>query len=117
MVARYFVSAAAFAASDWANLRRKRSTRPAVSISFCLPVKKGWQAEQISSDDVALVGGARLEVGAAGALDGDVVVVRVNAFFGMLQDPLLWPGRLAVRLRTGLVTVTSKGLSRCRLAS
>ena len=22
--------------------------RPAVSISFCLPVKKGWQAEQIS---------------------------------------------------------------------
>jgi hypothetical protein len=24
------------------------STRPAVSISFCLPVKKGWQAEQIS---------------------------------------------------------------------
>jgi len=27
---------------------RKRSTRPAVSISFCLPVKKGWQAAQIS---------------------------------------------------------------------
>jgi hypothetical protein len=26
----------------------KRSTRPAVSISFCLPVKKGWQFEQIS---------------------------------------------------------------------
>jgi hypothetical protein len=25
------------------------SIRPAVSISFCLPVKKGWQAEQIST--------------------------------------------------------------------
>ena len=30
-------------------LRRKRSTRPAVSISFCLPVKNGWQEEQIST--------------------------------------------------------------------
>src|ERR1700676_2743311 len=27
----------------------KRSTRPAVSSSFCLPVKKGWQFEQIST--------------------------------------------------------------------
>src|SRR5690606_9798972 len=27
---------------------RKRSTRPAVSISFCLPVKNGWQAAQMS---------------------------------------------------------------------
>ena len=27
---------------------RKRSTRPAVSTSFCLPVKKGWQLAQIS---------------------------------------------------------------------
>jgi len=25
------------------------SMRPAVSTSFCLPVKKGWQAEQIST--------------------------------------------------------------------
>lgn len=25
-----------------------RSTRPSVSISFCLPVKNGWQFEQIS---------------------------------------------------------------------
>src|SRR5215472_13008352 len=32
-----------------AYLRRKRSTRPAVSISFCLPVKNGWQLEQIST--------------------------------------------------------------------
>jgi hypothetical protein len=27
---------------------RNRSTRPAVSISFCLPVKKGWQTLQMS---------------------------------------------------------------------
>jgi hypothetical protein len=27
---------------------RKRSTRPAVSMSFCLPVKNGWQAAQMS---------------------------------------------------------------------
>ena len=39
----------AFLASVAANLRRKRSIRPAVSTSFCLPVKKGWQVEQISS--------------------------------------------------------------------
>src|ERR1700735_3380066 len=46
----YFADAvSALPASDFANLRRKRSTRPAVSISFCLPVKNGWQAEQIST--------------------------------------------------------------------
>jgi hypothetical protein len=28
----------------------------------------------------------------------------------------VWPGRLAVRLQTGLFTVTSKGLTRHRLA-
>jgi hypothetical protein len=27
----------------------KRSTRPALSTNFCLPVKKGWQLEHISS--------------------------------------------------------------------
>jgi hypothetical protein len=27
---------------------RKRSTRPAVSIIFCRPVKNGWQLEQMS---------------------------------------------------------------------
>ena len=27
---------------------RNRSTRPAVSTSFCLPVKNGWQLEQMS---------------------------------------------------------------------
>src|SRR6476620_11516581 len=50
---RYFLAASSFAASallasDLAYLRRKRSTRPAVSTSFCLPVKNGWQLEQIS---------------------------------------------------------------------
>src|ERR1700712_1030852 len=48
----YFAELAAisaFLASVAANLRRKRSIRPAVSTSFCLPVKKGWQAEQIST--------------------------------------------------------------------
>ena len=28
---------------------RNRSTRPAVSINFCLPVKNGWHWEQIST--------------------------------------------------------------------
>src|SRR5581483_4382710 len=37
------------AGSALAYFRRKRSTRPAVSISFCLPVKNGWQFEQIST--------------------------------------------------------------------
>src|ERR1017187_6008902 len=50
----YFFAVSAFAASALAAsllayLRRKRSTRPAVSMSFCLPVKNGWQAEQIST--------------------------------------------------------------------
>ncbi len=31
----------------------KRSTRPAVSTSFCLPVKKGWQFEQISTRSIS----------------------------------------------------------------
>src|ERR1700683_4184164 len=44
----YFFAAVAFAAAS-AYFFVKRSTRPAVSISFCLPVKKGWQLEQIST--------------------------------------------------------------------
>ena len=36
-------------------LRVKRSMRPAVSISRCLPVKNGWQFEQISSRSSFLV--------------------------------------------------------------
>src|SRR6266852_5118690 len=37
------------AVSALAYLRRNLSTRPAVSTSFCLPVKNGWQFEQIST--------------------------------------------------------------------
>jgi len=39
----------AVAAGFFPYLRWNRSTRPAVSISFCLPVKNGWQLEQIST--------------------------------------------------------------------
>src|SRR5258708_461527 len=50
----YFFAASAFAVSAFpasllAYLRRKRSMRRAVSMSFCLPVKKGWHAAQIST--------------------------------------------------------------------
>src|SRR6266446_6085727 len=49
----YFLADSTFAASTFAAASAyflvKRSTRPAVSISFCLPVKKGWQLEQIST--------------------------------------------------------------------
>src|SRR5882762_2988020 len=47
----YFLAAAVaavFAAAS-AYFLVKRSTRPAVSRSFCFPVKKGWQLEQIST--------------------------------------------------------------------
>jgi hypothetical protein len=47
--ASYFAAAAAVASVDLAYLRRNRSTRPAVSTSLCLPVKNGWQLEQIST--------------------------------------------------------------------
>jgi hypothetical protein len=47
--ADYLAAAAATALSDLAYLRRKRSTRPAVSTKRCLPVKNGWQTEQIST--------------------------------------------------------------------
>ena len=47
--ARLGQSVTDFAVSTLAYLRRKRSTRPAVSNSFCLPVKNGWQFEQIST--------------------------------------------------------------------
>src|SRR5262249_43598251 len=43
----YFVPVLA-PAPAFSYFRRKRSTRPAVSTSFCLPVKNGWQFEQIS---------------------------------------------------------------------
>src|SRR3954454_16359022 len=37
------------------NFLLNRSTRPAVSTNFCLPVKNGWQAEQISTFTLACV--------------------------------------------------------------
>jgi hypothetical protein len=46
--ARRYFFAAAIEAFLSAYFFVKRSTRPAVSISFCLPVKNGWQFEQIS---------------------------------------------------------------------
>jgi len=48
----YFLAAAVFAAAS-AYFFVKRSTRPAVSRSFCLPVKKGWQLEQISTRSIS----------------------------------------------------------------
>src|SRR5215469_9901677 len=46
----YFLPAAA---GTLAYFFWKRSTRPAVSTSFCLPVKKGWQFEQISTRSIS----------------------------------------------------------------
>jgi len=48
----YFLAASTLAAAS-AYFLVKRSTRPAVSISFCLPVKKGWQFEQISTRSIS----------------------------------------------------------------
>ena len=47
----YFLAAALEAASAYFLV--KRSTRPAVSTSFCLPVKNGWQFEQISTRNMS----------------------------------------------------------------
>src|SRR6185437_16624373 len=44
----YFVVSAALPRCAW-YFRSNLSTRPAVSISFCFPVKNGWQLEQIST--------------------------------------------------------------------
>ena len=46
--AAYFLAVDAMEAFLSAYFLVKRSTRPAVSMSFCLPVKNGWQLEQIS---------------------------------------------------------------------
>src|SRR6516164_6555590 len=46
----YFLPAAA---GTLAYFFWKRSTRPAVSTSFCLPVKNGWQLEQISTRSIS----------------------------------------------------------------
>jgi hypothetical protein len=44
-----------FAAAPRLNLRWNRSTRPAVSMNFCFPVKKGWHFEQTSTRMSCLV--------------------------------------------------------------
>ena len=44
-----------FAIAFLLYLRWKRSTRPAVSTNRCLPVKKGWHLEQISTRMVGRV--------------------------------------------------------------
>jgi len=44
----FFAAVCALAYFFW-----KRSTRPAVSTSFCLPVKNGWQLEQISTRNMS----------------------------------------------------------------
>ncbi len=50
-LAAYFfcAAAAALALPAAAYFFMKRSTRPSVSTIFCVPVKKGWQLEQIST--------------------------------------------------------------------
>src|SRR5205085_4306768 len=48
----YFLAAPALEAAS-AYFLVKRSTRPAVSTSFCLPVKNGWQLEQISTRSIS----------------------------------------------------------------
>ena len=83
-------------------------------------------------DDVAFVGGAGLKVIAAGALNVDGRVLRVNSFFWHLKISLSWLKSIAFRLgcrlpargslATGAVTVTSIYLSRrpqssCRLGT
>src|SRR5208283_3605912 len=45
----YATGCAFFAARDSLYFLSNLSMRPAVSINFCLPVKKGWQEEQIST--------------------------------------------------------------------
>ena len=59
-------------------LRWKRSTRPAVSMSFCLPVKNGMALGADLDPDVG-PGRAGVDDLAAGAGDGRVDVVRMNA--------------------------------------
>ena len=48
-LATYFVTGCAFLPRVPEYFFSNRSMRPAVSTSFCRPVKKGWQEEQIST--------------------------------------------------------------------
>src|SRR5258708_37016418 len=79
------VSLAVFAlpASDLSDLRRNRSTRPAVSVSFWLPVKNGWQAEQISTT-MSPLGVERVsKLGPQAHLTWMLWSFRVIPFFGL----------------------------------
>ncbi len=68
-------------ASFLAYLRRKRSIRPAVSSTFCLPVKNGWQAEQISTWMSPRFVLRVTKAIAAGALHVDLFVLWVGCCF------------------------------------
>ena len=63
-----------FAGSTLAYFRRKRSTRPAVSTSFCLPVKNGMTTRADFHMDIAAMGGAGGKAVAARAHDADLIV-------------------------------------------
>jgi len=71
----------------------KRSTRPAVSNSFCLPVKKGWQFRtDFDAQQSALDRGASRERVPASAVHRYGMVVRMNIGF---HGGLLPSGRSA----------------------
>ena len=81
-VISFLAFAASAASAALAYLRLKRSTRPAVSSSFCLPVKKGWQLEQISTRTRSPLWVERvLKAAAAGAMHRNFVIIGVNTGF------------------------------------
>ena len=57
------------------------STRPAVSTSFCLPVKNGMAVRADFDADVAFMGGTRLERVLARADHVHLIVGRVDSSF------------------------------------
>ena len=77
----FLAFAAALRLSDVCAPNRfvNRSTRPSVSISFCRPVKNGWQLLQISRCSSGLVERV-VQRRAARAAGNDLVVLRVNPF-------------------------------------
>ena len=76
------LAAAALKASDWANLLTEAVYASGSVDQLLLAGEEGVTGRADFQHDVAFVGGARLEVGAAGALDVDGVVTGVNSFFG-----------------------------------
>ena len=107
----------ALPASDFATLRRKRSTRPAVSTSFCLPVKNGWQAEQISTTEYRPCAWSASQTALPHAHLTLVTSIHPGGFFsfGICDSCLFWRCCLPARgsLANGSnFTVTSICLSR-----